>query len=293
MAEAAGGGGPPSSGPAPAYVEPNPNAFYRMAFAAKALTQGLNSDPNLMSYASTSTADVSLDILLQGMGDLGDTFERFGDIAAKEIQGDPLSEDDYSIIWRCLSVVECATVITPYNIPTTDPPPVPVIAAVSGYLDTVLEVGVGLVDRIYVVVPLEGKLQVAQGGVFTYYEFKQPRDNRLTDQQWRDQLVSGSPPALPKWAPQFVLTGGKPTHWTIFKIGDWYTVTTAGDGVNLRQTPSTSAAVLAKIPAGSYIQIIDGPVQADGQTWWKIDNSFNPGGGQGWIVENQDWYLRV
>ena len=64
---------------------------------------------------------------------------------------------------------------------------VPLVAAVSGAQDSVLEAATGYVDRIYVVVPLEGGLEVAQGGVFSYYEFIQPRDQRLTDDEWRDR----------------------------------------------------------------------------------------------------------
>ena len=48
-----------------------------------------------------------------------------------------------------------------------------------------MEAAVGYLNRIYVVVPLGDKLQIAQGGVFTYYEFLQPRNDRLTDEAWR------------------------------------------------------------------------------------------------------------
>ncbi|MGD0174048.1 MAG: DUF3160 domain-containing protein [Anaerolineales bacterium] len=283
MPEGLGGGGPPGSGPAPAYVEPDPNAFYRMAFAAQALSQGLMGMDGLQSLGQTG--DEPLGILLQQMADLGDRFQKFGDIAAKEIRGDPLTGDDYAPIWYCLGWVECSMNSV------KDAPPVPVVAAVSGYSDEVLEAAVGFVDRIYVVVPLEGKLQVAQGGVFTYYEFTQPRSNRLTDQQWRDQLVSTSPPALPAWAPTFVLSGGKATLWTVFRINDWYIVTNAGDKVRVHEQPSTSSRVLNQMDSETYFQILDGPVNADGYSWWKIEEF--GGGVTGWIVENQAWYERA
>ena len=41
MPEPAAGGGPPTSGPAPAYVEPNPPVFYRLAYISHALRDGL------------------------------------------------------------------------------------------------------------------------------------------------------------------------------------------------------------------------------------------------------------
>jgi hypothetical protein len=45
-------------------------------------------------------------------------------------------------------------------------PPVPVVAAVAGAEDKILQVGVGPVDRIYVLVSIEGRVEIAQGGVF-------------------------------------------------------------------------------------------------------------------------------
>ena len=42
MPEGLGGGGPPTSAPAPAYVEPNPNLYYRLAFAARSMYDGLS-----------------------------------------------------------------------------------------------------------------------------------------------------------------------------------------------------------------------------------------------------------
>jgi hypothetical protein len=286
MPEARGGGGPPSSPPAPAFVEPDPNAFYRMAYAARTLSQGMMGMEEIQNLGASG--DIPLIILLEQMSDLGDRFQKFGDIAAKEIRGDPLTEDDYGPIWYCLGWVECSALT---NGATGEVPPVPVVAAVSGYQDEVLEAAVGLVDRIYVVIPLEGKLQVAQGGVFSYYEFTQPRSDRLTDQQWRDQLASASPPALPKWAPSFVFSGGKATPWTIFRVDDWYIVTDAGDQVRVREQPSPSSRELIRMGSGTYFHIVDGPVNVGGYTWWKIEDLDT--NTTGWIVENQEWYQRV
>jgi hypothetical protein len=50
--------------------------------------------------------------------------------------------------------------------------------------DLVLEEGTGYISEIYVVVPLEGSLRIARGGVYTYYEFPWPASDRLTDQKW-------------------------------------------------------------------------------------------------------------
>lgn len=45
-----------------------------------------------------------------------------------------------------------------------------------------LSLGTGYFDEIYVVVPVEGKLYLARGAVYSFYEFIS--DKRLTDQEW-------------------------------------------------------------------------------------------------------------
>lgn len=53
----------------------------------------------------------------------------------------------------------------------------------------VLEEGNGYVKVIYVAVPINGKLKLLAGGVFSNYEFKQPISERLDDNSWNDMLM--------------------------------------------------------------------------------------------------------
>ena len=170
--------------------------------------------------------------------------------------------------------------------------PIPVVAAVSGAKDNVLEAGVGNLDRIFVAVPLEGKLEIAQGGVFTYYEFTQPRSDRLTDQAWSDKLANNPPPA-PAWISQFVLPGGQPTNALAFRIGDIYTMRLAD--VNLRAGPSTGDKVLGVLDQGTYLEITDGPVVNSEATWWKVKIYWSvlPGPTEGWVMGNPAWFGRA
>lgn len=293
MPEMAGGGGPPMSGPAPSYVEPNPQAFYRMAYIARTLSCGLQ---NLVLHAICFPGDMgtgSMDAsgYIFGMGQLGDRFETLGQIAAKELAGTPLDDDDNSAITDCLGMIECLNTDTGYNQPSGEMPEVPVVAAVSGADDKVLEVGVGNVDRIYVVVPLEDKWEIAQGGVFSYYEFSQPRDQRLTDEEWRGKLASASI-EMPVWASNFVFLGGQPKEALFFRIGDIYIITKAGDELNVRDGPSTTGAVITQLKTGDYVEIVDGPVQANGYTWWNFRVYSGNVETTGWAVEDLEWYVR-
>lgn len=293
MPEMAGGGGPPMSGPAPSYVEPNPVVFYRMAYMAQMLSCGLQ---DRVLYQPCSLDNFGFrpegaSGYVSGMFALGDRFKTLGNIAAKELAGQPLSEEDNDAITDCLGMIECVNLATDYNRPQSEMPKVPIIAAVSGAKKRVLEVGVGNVDRIYVAVPLEGQWQVAQGGVFSYYEFAQPRDQRLTDDEWRAKLA-GNEVALPAWAANFVLTGGQPKEWLAFRKGDIYMINEAGNNLNVRDSASLKGAVATTLKTGEYVEIIDGPVVADGYIWWNIkwlNYSSEP---TGWAIENQQWYVR-
>jgi hypothetical protein len=296
MPEGAGGGGPPMSDSAPSYVEPNPVAFYRMAYIAEMLACGLQNHVNHHpctpdSWRGRASSD-NINGYIAGMSELGNRFKTLGDIAAKELAGLPLSSEENNVIAKCLGMTECLNLETPYNRPAGEMPKVPVVAAVSGAGDKVLEVGVGNVDRIYVVVPLEDKWEVAQGGVFSYYEFSQPRDQRLTDDEWRAELANGAV-TMPSWTSNLILPGGQPAEILFFRVGDWYIITEAGDKLNLRDQPSTKGKVIMQLKPDEYVKIVEGPVRANGYTWWKFTVASGIGTEiTGWAVEDQSWYVR-
>ncbi len=67
----------------------------------------------------------------------------------------------------------------------------------------VLEEGVGYVRLIVVAYKVpDGRVLVGAGPVMSYYEFKQPMAERLTDEAWREMLGS-DPPENPEWVPKF------------------------------------------------------------------------------------------
>ena len=67
-----------------------------------------------------------------------------------------------------------------------------------------LEVATGGAMPIYVVVPAGGKQHLMVGGVYSYYEFRQPIAGRLTDAAWRKRCERGEVPPLPGWTGSFV-----------------------------------------------------------------------------------------
>lgn len=54
-----------------------------------------------------------------------------------------------------------------------------------------------------------------------------------------------------------------------------------GDPNRLRAEPSTNGAELGSVPGGAVFTVLDGPVCAEGYTWWQVDYS----GSIGWTVQ--------
>jgi len=53
---------------------------------------------------------------------------------------------------------------------------------------------------IIVACPLpNGSVFLAAGPVLSYYEFKHPMSDRLTDEAWRQLLASQDRPSRPRW----------------------------------------------------------------------------------------------
>jgi hypothetical protein len=70
----------------------------------------------------------------------------------------------------------------------------------------VLEEGVGYVDFLVVMVKgADGEWRYCTGPVFSYYEFKQPMADRLTDEAWRAMLEEGKAPDRPAWTEEYLL----------------------------------------------------------------------------------------
>jgi hypothetical protein len=275
--------------------------FYRLAYLAQALVKGLEEHSPLPPQLEDPViGPLTLDALLNGMAKLGDTFQQLGQIAANELAGQlPTSEDERALIQGCLGPVECYVLQAQSYGQAANMPPVPLVSAVAGAGDqAILEAATGYVDRIYVTIPTgasDGTFQLAQGGIFSYYEFQRPRSDPLTDARWRDQITQ-EPADSPAWTANFLLPIGKgfPAGVMAIRIGDVYKITPIGGDppLSLRTSPSRSVPAVTQLRTGDYFEIVDGPLKAEGLTWWKVkDISYYDA--IGWVAENQTWYERA
>jgi hypothetical protein len=72
----------------------------------------------------------------------------------------------------------------------------------------VLEEGTGRLRPLYVAYPMpDGGVVVGCGPAFSYYEFKHPMGDRLTDEKWKGMVQQDKVPALPEWTGSFGAAG--------------------------------------------------------------------------------------
>jgi hypothetical protein len=185
-----GKGGVPPPPSATGYVEPVPE-FYRRLLALTNMTQqGLN-DLNALSPQADTRLTNMKNILSQ-----------LAQIADKELTNQELSVDDYNYIGNFAKTLEQAiTGVSTTGIKTL------LVADVHthSFEEKVVEEGVGYVDLIIVACQLpNGSIILATGPVMSYYEFKWPMNDRLTDEAWKNLLDSASKPARPLWIQQLV-----------------------------------------------------------------------------------------
>jgi hypothetical protein len=208
-AELGGGAPPPQPEPAKGYVEPVPEFFARLAALTAMTRQGLDSRGLLNELDATSLD--SLETLARSLQTM----------AEKELRGEPLTEDEYASIrfyggqLETLTMAAADTDAENPNAPRymEEEPQAAVIADVAtnpAPPASALEEAVGRVNPIYAVVPIfqadgSSYLQVAKGGVFSYYEFPWPIADRLTDEKWRGMLDDGSAPPPPEWTSSFLV----------------------------------------------------------------------------------------
>lgn len=179
------------------YVEPNPEAYARLAALTRMTLEGLDSRGLLASDDRDSL------LLLEGL------LLSLKAVAEKELLGEALAEEEYDLINSYGDVLENLTVAAADKAEpggSVDEEEAAIVADVATDPNSgqVLEEAVGRVFEIYVVVEVEGQLTLTQGGVFSYYEFAWPMSDRLTDESWREMLHTGEAPARPEWTSSFV-----------------------------------------------------------------------------------------
>lgn len=179
MAEA--GGGPLEERDDRGYVEPEPEFFGRLAALVDATSKGLS------SLGLLGEADASNLTILQQLSTQLET------IARKELRNEVPTAEEFDLIRAYGAQLEhfwqevCKDDAEDDMFTTRDFPSAIVTDIATDPNGLVLQIGTNL-STVYAIVPVEGVLRVASGAAFSFYQFEQPIDQRLTDHTWRQML---------------------------------------------------------------------------------------------------------
>lgn len=164
------------------YVEPEPAVFGRLGSLVQATSAGLS------MYGLLDDADLENLSILQQLS------EQLRVIANKELRAELPTEEEFELIrsfgvqiehfWQVVHMDDAGG--EPFT--TTEFPAAIVTDIATDPNGSVLEIGTGAIASLFVIVPVDGTLRVASGPAYSFYQFVQPIDQRLTDSEWRQMI---------------------------------------------------------------------------------------------------------
>ncbi len=206
QSEGRGGGGGSDEPVLPSnMVEPNPYVFARIAIIAAAL------QPKIQAFAEASFTYPYPNIVAvsRGLSNLSYLASKLAYLSQKQMFGEELTYDENFFLKFYVGSLlqDIRTTLTDLMAIEDRPPFSAVVTDIATNADVgqVLQVGTGKIDYIYVVVTADdGSLQLARGGVYSFYEFTNDINNRLNDTQWRGLIDAGRIPPRPDWTSEFI-----------------------------------------------------------------------------------------
>lgn len=210
VAECGEGGDEPP--PVPGYVEPDPQVYERLSWLLKLNKAGLLQRGLMKEHDQLASSF--------------DSFVELNDFLAnasrKELRAQPLSRDELRSIERYGAQLEGLMLYVSnlgqegvpeswWDIENKTDRSMALVADVHTSMGSVLEEAVGNAAELWVIVPINGKLMLTRGAMFSYYEFVHPANDRLTDEAWQQMLNQGKAPAMPIWVHDFLLGPGPKT----------------------------------------------------------------------------------
>ena len=174
------------------YVEPNAEVYARLASLAKFMREGLESRNLLIDEYKGKLTRIE-EVLLT-----------LKTISEKELTNKDLEKNDYDFIKGIGGTLENLVTFSAAEtekITSETDTKMEVVADVhtDGNTAQVLEEGVGKPMNLLVVVKESGDLYLTSGAIFSYYEFKHPMSDRLTDEKWQQMTK----PSLPNFTQSF------------------------------------------------------------------------------------------
>ncbi|MGE5678606.1 MAG: DUF3160 domain-containing protein, partial [Pseudomonadota bacterium] len=193
-AECGGGEEPPQ---VRGYVEPNIEVYDKLLWLTRYSRENLKAKGILQGELESRMT--SFEELLQFLIRC----------SVKELANEELSKDEYYQLLVYGGWLESLTgsmmedAYKWYQITSETDRNMAVIADIATVANSgVLEVGVGPAYEIFTIVPIDGKLYITRGAVFSYYEFMSA--TRLTDEEWQQLHKNGKAPVQQEWMKSFI-----------------------------------------------------------------------------------------
>ncbi|MCD6588781.1 MAG: DUF3160 domain-containing protein, partial [Candidatus Fermentibacteraceae bacterium] len=177
--------------PSAGFVEPVPEIYAEL----RATLQ--------MARRALEYYDISDESLTQRFASAESLLGTLQSIAERELAGEMLSTEDADFLKGFAGYLEGSIVLGEV---TTEGLETSLIADVhtDQNSSSVLEVASGNLDNCVVVYRrADGVVEAAIGPVLSYYQFSHPMNDRLTDEAWREILVS-DPPPRPEWTDSYI-----------------------------------------------------------------------------------------
>ena len=170
------------------YVEPEPLVYARFATLADSTGQGLE------KYGMLLWEDQ------ENLSRLSQIAKQLLEISNKELNNEPLTVLEYEFIRSYGGYLEhfwydaVRETNGSENISTQEVPAALVVDIATDLNGRVLEAATGNPSKIYVAVKVNGKVKIACGSVYSFYQFTYPFDasategDRMTDSAWRQMI---------------------------------------------------------------------------------------------------------
>jgi len=161
------------------YVEPEPLVYLRFAKLAQDTADGLE------KYGYLKSEDK------ENLNNLSTLAKSLETISVKELNNELLTDEEYDLIrdyggqiehlWYEVMRAESGE----DYVSTDEYPAALVVDVATDPNGSVLELANDNPATIYVAVAVDGKIRICRGSVYSFYQFEQPLDERLTDSDWR------------------------------------------------------------------------------------------------------------
>lgn len=164
------------------YVQPEPLVYARFAELSERTALGLE------QYGLLEDSDREN---LARLTQIADTLLA---ISKKELQNELPTDEEFDFIRNYGGNIEHFWLETVKDlnggeyVSTMESPAAIITDIATDPNGTVLEIGTGNPTTILVAVSVDGKVKLAQGSVYSFYQFPWPANDRLTDEKWRRML---------------------------------------------------------------------------------------------------------